>query len=118
MHLEEVAEAIHGADKFEFHVDAVHGLACRALNEMQHDCSETQQALQEVMDDPIKLQSVCLEEAAEVIHGADEDQPHVPHRPTKAMLAAASLFESYERQILTVHGAIKVHLSMAHAPKL
>ena len=35
---------------------------------MQHDCSETQQALQEVMDDPIKLRSVCLEEAAEAIH--------------------------------------------------
>ena len=74
---------------------------------MQHDCSETQQALQEVMDNPVKLQGVCLEEAAEALHGQDAEQPSVPQRPTKAMLAAASLFEAYERQILTVHGAIK-----------
>ena len=57
---------------------------------------------------PDKLQGVCLEEAAAALHGEDLDQPNVPHRPTKAMLAAASLFESYERQILTVHGAVKV----------
>ena len=38
----------------------------------------------------------------------DGASAHMPHRPTKAMLAAAGLFESYERQILTVEGAIRV----------
>ena len=38
----------------------------------------------------------------------DSHSAHMPHRPTKAMLAAAGLFESYERQILTVEGAIRV----------
>ena len=32
----------------------------RALTEMQHDCRETQEALQEVMDNPVQLAGVCL----------------------------------------------------------
>ena len=35
----------------------------RALTEMQHDCRETQEALQEVMDNPVMLAGVCLGEA-------------------------------------------------------
>ena len=87
---------------------------CRALTEMQHDCHETQQTLQECMDNPVTLQGVCLAEAAEQLHDEDADQPEVPHRPSRAMLAAASLFECYERQILTVHGAIKVRGCMQY----
>ena len=56
------------------------------------------------------LQGVCLQEAAQQLHGDESEQPQVPHRPSRAMLAAASLFEAYERQILTVHGAVKVQL--------
>lgn len=35
----------------------------RALTEMSHDCRETQEALQEVMDNPVMLAGVCLGEA-------------------------------------------------------
>ena len=37
--------------------------AGRALTEMQHDVRETQEALQECMDNPATLSGICLTEA-------------------------------------------------------
>ena len=57
------------------------------------------------------LQGCLYEQEAQEAQDA-----HLPQRPTKAMLAAAGLFESYERQILTVEGAIKVGGSGPRCP--
>lgn len=101
---------------------------------MQHDVREARQAVQEVVDTDKLLRGICLTESAArdaALHTAtaddsssaaqerkardgpsraDEDE-HMHHVITPHMRLAGGLLESYERQIHSVEGALKVWTS-------
>lgn len=64
---------------------------------MRQDVMETRSAIKEVLDSDKLLAGVCL---------SDKGSEGAP--PPDCMRAAALLLESYERQISTVEGALKV----------
>ena len=76
--------------------------ACRRLTEMRQDVAETRDAVKEVFDSDKLLAGLCLSERAV------GPSPGAPDAPTEGMREAALLLESYERQISTVEGALKV----------
>ena len=77
---------------------------CRALTEIQHDVKEAREAIQEVVDDDKVLAAVCLSDAE------DEDAHALTAggRQTPSMRLAAALLGSYERQIQSVEGSLRV----------
>ena len=77
------------------------GTACRALSEIMHDVKEAQEAITEVLDDEKALAGICLSEKE-----PDEALPE-GRQPPSVRLAAA-LLSSYERQIQSVEGALRV----------
>ncbi|KAK9795558.1 hypothetical protein WJX73_008157 [Symbiochloris irregularis] len=92
----------------------------RALTEMHQDVLETQEAIQECMDNPNTLAGICLSDTHDsdsqassgAAAGEGQAAPHVAMggmhwQPSPSMRAAAGLLESYERQILNVLGAIR-----------
>ena len=72
---------------------------------MRQDVEETRAAVKEVLDSDKLLAGLCLSERAA---GLSPGAP--PDAPTEGMREAALLLESYERQISTVEGALKVRL--------
>ena len=81
-------------------------LTFRALTEIQHDVKEAREAIQEVVDDDKVLAAVCLSDAD------DKDAPELTAggRQTPRMRLAAALLGSYERQIQSVEGSLRVGL--------
>ena len=95
---------------------------------MLHDVRETREAIQEIVDDDKALAATCLSEAVERAasasgtYAADNNLPpsipptgwggvgpqHGGLHQTPAMRLAATMLESYERQIQSVEGALKV----------
>lgn len=75
--------------------------ARRALSEIMHDVKEAQEAITEVLDDEKALAGICLSERE-----PDEALPE-GRQPPSVRLAAA-LLSSYERQIQSVEGALRV----------
>ena len=77
------------------------GSACRALSEIMHDVKEAQEAIAEVLDDEKALAGICLSE------GEPDEALREGCQPPSVRLAAA-LLSSYERQIQSVEGALRV----------
>lgn len=88
---------------------------CRALTEIQHDVKEAREAIEEVVDDDQNLAAVCLSEqqqgSPQLSGGPLTMQQHSPiaagqHTPT--MRLAAALLSSYERQVQSIEGSLRV----------
>lgn len=75
--------------------------AARALTEVQHDVKEAREAIAEVLDDDNALTAVC-------ISGSEVDRAQRQGRQAPSMQLAAALLGSYERQIQSVEGALRV----------
>ena len=75
--------------------------ACRALSEIMHDVKEAQEAITEVLDDEKALAGICLSER-------EPDEALREGRQPPSMRLAAALLSSYERQIQSVEGALRV----------
>ena len=71
---------------------------------MRQDVEETRAAVKEVLDSDKLLAGLCLSERA----AGPSPGGAPPDAPTEGMREAALLLESYERQISTVEGALKV----------
>lgn len=76
----------------------------RALTEIQHDVKEAREAIAEVLDDDKALAAVCLSEK-------DAESALREGRQAPSMRLAAALLGSYERQIQSVEGALRVRPS-------
>ena len=79
-------------------------LASRALTELVHDVKEAEEAIAGVLDDDQALAAICLSEK-------DADRAVREGRQAPSMRLAAALLGSYERQIQSVEGALRVCLS-------
>jgi hypothetical protein len=102
--------------------------ARRALTELQHDVKEAREAIEEVVDDDQALAAVCLSEgsAGHAKSGASNGglqrggggnggaQLPAASWHTPGMRAAAALLSSYERQVQSVEGALKVPARVSH----
>ena len=75
--------------------------AARALTELTHDVKEAQEAIAEVLDDEKALAAICLSEK-DAFRAVQEG------RQVPSMRLAAALLGSYERQIQSVEGALRV----------
>ena len=94
----------------------------RALTELQHDVKEAREAIEEVVDDDQALAAVCLSEGSSgharsgaggnngLQRGTGGSSSAMPAASwhTPGMRAAAALLSSYERQVQSVEGALKV----------
>ena len=76
-------------------------VACRALSEIMHDVKEAQEAITEVLDDEKALAGICLSER-------EPDEVLREGRQPPSVRLAAALLSSYERQIQSVEGALRV----------
>lgn len=82
----------------------------RALTEIQHDVKEAREAIQEVVDDDKVLAGVCLSDEDDMATAATL----ASGRQTPRMRMAAALLGSYERQIQSVEGSLRVRSQRLH----
>jgi hypothetical protein len=68
---------------------------------MQHDVKEAREAIEEVVDNDIALAAVCLSDDGSANALAAGQQ-------TATMQLAAALLGSYERQVQSIEGALRV----------
>jgi hypothetical protein len=78
---------------------------CRRLTELRQDVIETRDTIKQVLDTD-QLAGLCLSELQE-----SGVQPGDLPSSSESMREAALLLQSYERQISTVEGALKVNTS-------
>lgn len=79
----------------------------RRLTELRQDVIETRDTLKQVLDTDHQLAGLCLTD----LQGAEVKLGELP-ATSESMREAALLLQSYERQISTVEGALKVRVAV------
>ena len=76
-------------------------MQCRAMNECRQDVREAREAVEEILHHPTFLHSMCLTQLTSTQPGS---------RPM--LEVSATLLESYERQLETIEGMLRVRLPL------